>query len=461
MVSHQGFKALPTVQPDEFLPPMSRWVKFRGLLIAGTFSLAIVASAIAHYKVTVKGQAVIRPTGELRIVQAAAEGKVLNIAAIENQIVHQGDLIATIDDSQLQTKRQQLETSIQQSQLQVLQINAQIQALDSQIAAEAHRIDRAIASSKAELVQRSREHHDLKLTALSQVDEALARQRSAEAALKTAQVKWQRYKPLAESGALSKDELEKAQLAVQQQQQEVAAAVAGVNRAQTAVNPTNAEITIAVERIGAEQAAGTSAIANLNKERQALIQQRIQIQQQIATHQQDLQQVELDLKGTKITATADGIIAKLNLRNADQTVAAGQEIARIVPSDAKLMIKAVIGSQDLDKVKVGQKTQLRVSACPYTDYGTLHGTVKTISPDAIAPPSRSADSAEATPSPSQPDNPSAQIYEVMIEPQTTVLKQTGKECRIQSGMDGRVDIISKEETVLQWLLRKARFITDV
>lgn len=458
MVSHSGFKALPTVQPEEFLPPMSRWVKFGGLIIIGTFGLAIASSAIAQYKVTVKGQSVIRPTGELRIVQAAAEGKVLNIATAENQMVHKGDVIATVDNSQLQIKRQQLETNIQQAQLQILQINAQIQALDSQIAAEASRIERAVASSEAELTQRSREYHDRKLTAIAQVDEASARQRSAEAALKTAQVKWERYKPLAESGALSKDELEKAQLAVQQQQQEVAAAIAGVKRAQTAVDPTDAEIKMASEKIGAEQAAGTSAIANLNKEREALIQQRVQVQQQLANSQQDLQQVKLDLQRTKISATADGIIAKLNLRNSDQTVAVGQEIARIVPSDAKLMIKAIISSQDLDKVKVGQRAQLRVSACPYTDYGTLHGTVKAISPDTIAPSSRSADPADSAP---VPENPAAHNYEVVIEPQNTVLKQRGKECRIQSGMEGRVDIISREETVLQWLLRKARFIADV
>jgi HlyD family type I secretion membrane fusion protein len=460
MVSHSTSNALPTVQPEEFLPPMSRWVKFGGLIIVGTFSLAIASSAIAPYKVTVKGQAVIRPTGELRIVQAAAEGKVLKIAVTENQVVHKGDMIATIDDSQLQTKRQQFQTNIQQARLQVFQINAQIQALDSQVAAEANRSDRAVVSSQAELSRRLREYHDRKMTAIAGVDEALAKLRAAEAALKASQLKWTRYKPLTASGALSKDELEKAELAVQQQEQEVAAAGAGVQHAQTAINPTNAEVTIASAQIDQEQATGAGAIANFNKEREALIQQRIQIQNQLTRDQQDLRQVETDLTKTMITATADGIIAKLNLRNADQTVAAGQEIAKIVPSDAKLRIKAFVGSQDLDNVKVGQKTQLRVSACPYTDYGTLHGIVKTISPDAIAP-SNQNDPANQAPTPNQPGSGAAPIYEVMIEPQSLSLKRGNKECRIQLGMEGKVDIISKEETVMQWLLRKARFIADV
>ncbi len=463
MVSFPGFNSpisqtLSTVQPEEFLPPMSRWVKYGGLLIVSTFASAIAASSIAPYKVTVKGQASIRPTGELRIVQAAAEGKVLKIAVTENQTVHKGDVIATLDDSQLQTKRQQLQTNIQQYQLQILQVNAQIQSMANQIVAQTHRNTHAITSSQAELAHKQREFHDRKLTAIAGVDEAQAKFRAAQAALKTAEVKWERYKPLAASGALSKDELEKAELSVQQQQQEVAAAVAGVQHAQTAVNPTNAEVEVATAQIDQEQASGVGAIANLNKEREALIQQRIQVQNQSAHDQQELRQIEADLTKTTITATEDGVISKLNLRNADQTVAAGQEIARIVPSNAKLMIKAVIGSSDLDKVKANQKAQMRVSACPYTDYGVLNGTVKSISPDIITPPARNEAAGEAASGQAANAVP---IYEVMVEPEMVALKHGGKECRLQLGMEGKIDIVSKEETVLEWLLRKARFIADV
>jgi HlyD family type I secretion membrane fusion protein len=462
MVSFPGHntpivQALSTVQPDQFLPPMSRWVKYGGLLIVSSFSLAIAASAIAPYKVTVKGQATIRPTGELRIVQAAAEGKVLKVSVTENQTVHKGDVIATIDDSQLQTKRQQLQTNIQQYQLQVLQVNAQIQAIDNQIIAETNRNSHAITSSQAELVRKRRELNDRKLTAIAGVEEAQAKFRAAEAALKAAGVQWRRYQPLAASGALSKNELEKAELSVQQQQQEVAAAIAAVQHAKTAIDPTHAEVEMATARIEQEQASGKGAIANLSKEKEALIQQRIQVQNQLAHDQQELRQIETDLTKTTIAATEDGIIAKLNLRNADQTVAAGQEIAKIVPSNAKFMVKAVIGSADLDKVKADQKAQMRVSACPYTDYGILNGTVKTISPDAIVPTTRN-EGGESEASQAESATP---FYEVMIEPQALALKQGSKECRLQLGMDGKIDIISKEETVLQWLLRKARFIADV
>ena len=52
-------------------------------------------------------------------------------------------------------------------------------------------------------------------------------------------------------------------------------------------------------------------------------------------------------------------------------------------------------------------------------------------------------------------------YEVTARPEVLVLEDAGRSCKIQTGMEGRVDIVSREETVLQFLLRKARLITDV
>jgi len=84
--------------------------------------IAIAVASVAKYKVTVKAEANIRPAGELRLVQAAAEGPVMRVWVKENQVVKKGDVIATIDDSRLQTKKSQLQSNIQQTQLQLVQI---------------------------------------------------------------------------------------------------------------------------------------------------------------------------------------------------------------------------------------------------------------------------------------------------------------------------------------------------
>jgi multidrug efflux pump subunit AcrA (membrane-fusion protein) len=410
MFSNSNSKFLPPVQDNEFLPPIHRWTTFGGLAIVFTVALAIPIASVAKYKETVKAEAIVRPVGELRIVQTAVDGAIINIAVKENQFVQQGDAVATVDDSRLETKKRQLQSSIQQAQLQSNQINAQMNAQTLITGAE-------VAEAQADLG-------------------------ATEAAFQTARAKRDRYQPIAELGALSKNDFEEAQLAAEQQSQAVAAAQARVQRAK----------------------------AGLTKEQERLIQQRLELHKLIAQDQYELQQVQNDLSQTQIKATADGIITKLNLRNSGQMVSAGQEIAQIVPSHVPLTIKALVPSQERSKLKKDQKVQMRVSACPYPDYGTLKGQVKTISSDAFgggvpqAFASQEQDDAttDSTTASSPKNSSGSAFYEVMIEPESFSFGQPGnRQCDIKAGMDGRVDIIAREETVLQFFLRKSRLMTDL
>ncbi|NMG23093.1 HlyD family efflux transporter periplasmic adaptor subunit [Brasilonema bromeliae] len=137
-------------------------------------------------------------------------------------------------------------------------------------------------------------------------------------------------------------------------QQAVSAALARQQRAASALNPSHAEVAIAESRIAQEKASGEVSFATLDKERKALIQQQIEIHKQRERDARELQQVEIDLSQTAITATATGIISKLNLRNSGQTVRPGEEIAQIVPSDAPIVVKAAVALEDKSKLKEGQ-----------------------------------------------------------------------------------------------------------
>jgi multidrug efflux pump subunit AcrA (membrane-fusion protein) len=489
--------SLSPIQND-FLPPISRWTTYGGLFILCVLGLTVPIAAVAKYKVTVKAQGIVRPTGELRIVQAATDGAIMNISVKGNQVVKKGDVIATIDDSRLQTKKSQLQTNIQQAKLQLVQVNAQINAINSQLRAETERVNRVVASAQAELSGRRREYQDKQIISIAEVQEADANVKSAEeelraavaqlksaqatlrsiqAALSAAKSKQNRYENVAKQGALSQDQLEEAQLTVKQQEgavqaqqglvetqqqtirkleQAVWAAKARRERTQAALNPSNAEVAIASERIAQEKAAGAANFATLDKERQSLIQQGMEIQKQLERDSRELQQVEVDFTQTVISAPADGIIFKLNLRNSSQTVRPGEEIAQIAPSNTPLVVKTLVEAQEVNKIKTGQKVHLRLAACPYPDYGTLKGQVKAISADAISPKPQGGSSGDTTTAANQKLG-----YEVTVEPENLSLNKGKQHCPLQLGMEARADIISREETVLQFFLRKARLIADV
>lgn len=481
--------SLHLATPNEFLPPISYWTTLGGVAMLGIFGAAVVLAGMINYRIIIKAPATIRPTGELRLVQSPTEGTIKSIAVQVNQVVKSGDIIALIDDQRLQTQKNQLQTNIQQATLQLSQLDAQIRSLETQITAEKSRSDRSVASIQAELNRKQRDLQDKKITSITQVKEAQANLnqaqkelqktqaqlksaqaslKSSEASLKAAKAKQDRYQPLVANGSISQDQFQEVQLAAEQQQQllesqkatveerqqavlqqqqAVEAAKARLQGAYTALNPSNADVTISQQRIAAESATGEISIGKLNQEREQIIQQKVEIQKQQSRDREELQQINRDIANTVIRASASGIIQELNLRNTSQVLRAGDTVAQISPDSSPLIIKALVESQDIRKVEKGQEVQMRVSSCPYTDFGTLKGKVSAVSPDVIT-------------SANQEKN-SATKYEVTIQPEKLVLTTGDRTCTIQSGMGGRADIISSQETVLKFLLRKARLMTDL
>jgi HlyD family type I secretion membrane fusion protein len=460
MTSNPETDYLPTAHTDEFLPPISNWTIFGGMFVVVIIGLAFPLASVAKYKEIVKAQASIRPAGELRIVQTSIEGQVTDISVQENQVVKKGEAIATVDDSRLQTKKSQLQSNIQQGKAQLVQINAQITALNSQISAETNRTNRVVASAGSELERRQRDYQDKQVITVAQVAEAQANVQSAKAALSAAKSKQNRYQRGAGQGAIAQDQLEEAILAVEQQKQAVAAAIAKLQQTKAALNPSQAEVAIATEQIASEQASGEASLANLNREQKAVVEQQIKIKQQLESDRHELQQIKIDLVQTIITAPISGIVLQLNLRNPSQTVQPGAEIATIAPSQVPKVVKAAISPQDIGKLKPKQKVQMRVSACPYSDYGTLKGVVSEISRDTIKPQNNGfKTNASPTTNPNQKENMA--FYDVTIKPDSLTLgKGKTNQCSIQLGMEGKADIITREDTVLKFLLRKAKLLTN-
>lgn len=443
MPETKSFPWLRPVKPDEFLPPVSRWTTVGGLILLSSVGIALVLSALLRYNVTVKGAATIRPSGDMRLVQAERQGTIASIEVEANQTVQQGDVIARLDHSQLETQKNQLTSNIQQSQLQLAQMQAQIRLLDTQMAAESRSTDQQVSVARSELDRNQQDYGTQQATTQADLAEA-------EAALEFARSEMQRYGQLVESGAISQLQLEEKQAAVR-------TAAAQVSRAQAALNPSAAAVAIAQDQITQAVATGRATLATLQREQEALVQQRSEIQAQLVRDQQDLRQTETALQNSVIRATSDGTVLRLNLRNANQVVQAGDTLAEIAPSNQALLVKARVATQDIGKVKAGQTAHLRISACPYPNYGTLKGTVTAVSADAIVP--NPTDTASLT-SPFL-NHSSASYYEVTIQPDQTVLGQGDRLCPLQAGMEAEANLISRQETFLEFGLRTTRLLTNL
>ncbi|MBD2167437.1 response regulator [Calothrix membranacea FACHB-236] len=491
---------LNVIQTEEVLPHTTHWVEVGGKFLIGSFATVVILSAVIQYQVTVKAPATVRPTGEIRLVQSALEGTVRRILVRENQVVNKGDIIATIDDSEIQIKKIQVLENIQQNELQLMQLDAQILAVDRQISAEAERNKKAIAGATAELQRTEREDQQTKVSSSGQLDEVRANIKIAqdelqkaefdlksmqanvkatEAAWKAARLKRDYYLSLVKSGSISKNQLEEVQLALEQQeqtllsqkatleaqkqvikrqQQAVAAANSKYQPAVAAINPSNAVLTVVEAKIAQERAAGAGSLARLKQEKNGLLQLKIEIKNIIDNGKKELKQIDKQQQATIIRSPDKGTILRLELRNPQQLVSAKEVIAQVAPAEAPLVIKANVSVEDIGNVKVCKvqpvtacpegKVQMRVSAYPYPDYGILAGAVRSISADVITPQNNAM-------------TRTAPSYEVTIEPEKLYLEKGDRSYPIRPGMEVKAEIIAQKESFLTFMTRKVQLFTNL
>ena len=423
--------SLRLATPQQFLPPIHKWLTISGLACVGIFIGAIALASQLEYKVTVKAPARIRPLGEVRIVQAAAEGKISNISVRENQQVRHGELIAQIEPIRLQSQQQQLLANIDQSQQQLTQLDEQLASIQAQTAAQQSLQQRTVASAQAQLKYQQHLYQQQLTTTQASVAEA-------EAAVELATEELNRYQELVQTGIVSQLQLKEKSAALKSFE-------AKLQQAKASLNPSVEEVTMAKEQIAQEIARGETTLASLNRERQQLQERKIEAVDRLNSYQEDLKQIAIELENTQIRAPFVGTIQTLNLRNPGQVVKEGDEIATIAPGNSPLAIKAFVSAQDIGKVEVGQTTQMRVSACPYADFGTLEGTVLAVSPDTKNSGELQANIADVNAN-----------YEISIQPENISLQASDRNCTIRAGMEGRVDIISRQESILKFLQRTAR-----
>ncbi|MEM9503985.1 MAG: biotin/lipoyl-binding protein, partial [Cyanobacteria bacterium P01_E01_bin.43] len=274
------------LSPDELLPPVSRWTTIGGAILIGSVGSAVVLAASLRYSVTVRAPAVVRPSGELRLVQAERAGTITQIEVQENQAVQAGDVIAVMNAVSLEAEQQQLQSAIRQSQLQIAQMDAQLRLMAAQIDDEGRLLDRDISIAEAELSNIQRQAQEQQVTVQANLEEA-------QANLAFARSEERRFAQLVESGAISHLQLEEKQAAVQTAEAQVA-------RAEAAIAPSLAPVTIAQDRVEQQRSRRPAVLSTLMREREALIQARSVLERQLSADQQALQQTELNLQQTVI-----------------------------------------------------------------------------------------------------------------------------------------------------------------
>ena len=90
---------------------------------------------------------------------------------------------------------------------------------------------------------------------------------------------------------------------------------------------------------------------------------------------------EDQLRRIDIRAPQDGMVLQSTVHTVGGVITAGDAIMLIVPQTDDLQVEAKVNPQDIDKLQVGQKTLLRLSAFNQRTTPELNGFVTRVSPD--------------------------------------------------------------------------------
>jgi HlyD family secretion protein len=90
---------------------------------------------------------------------------------------------------------------------------------------------------------------------------------------------------------------------------------------------------------------------------------------------------EDQLRRVDIRAPQDGMVLQSTVHTVGGVITAGDAIMMIVPQTDDLSVEAKVNPQDIDKLQIGQKTLLRLSAFNQRTTPELNGVVTRVSPD--------------------------------------------------------------------------------
>ena len=255
-------------------------------------------------------------------ITSMVSGQVAEVLVKDTQQVKQGDVLVRIDERDAKIQLAQAQAELAKAQRQYKQSQANSSSLNSQVVVR----NDEISSAQAQVTK-------------------------AQADYDRAVLELKRRNELAATGAISKEELSKAQSAV--------------STAKASLELTQAGL---AQATSSRKAAESTFAAN-----EALIQGENEASTpDVLVAKAHVEQAALDLERTVIRAPVDGVVARRNIQ-IGQRVAPGTAMMSVVPISA-LYVDANYKESQLAKVKAGQKVTLRSDL--YGDDVVYHGTVQ-------------------------------------------------------------------------------------
>ncbi len=185
---------------------------------------------------------------------------------------------------------------------------------------------------------------------------------------------------------------------------------------------------------------GLQTQERINRFRQDASAELVRVQTEL-TMMGEQQAVRDDMvKRTVLTSPVRGMVKNIRMNTVGGVVAGGAPVMEIVPLGEQVLVELRVKPADIGFIKVGQRVEIKLTAYEYAVYGSLRGTLLTVSPDALGDSERNA-GADGT------------WYRALVRADPSTLKSGGRPLTVLPGMLGSAEISTGRRSVLSFLVR--------
>ncbi|QRG08715.1 HlyD family type I secretion periplasmic adaptor subunit [Xanthobacter dioxanivorans] len=365
----------------EFLPAALEIVETPpspvGRAIAGSiiafFLLALAWSWFGTIDIIATASGRFVPTGRTKVIQPFETGVVRAIHVKDGMAVKAGDVLIEIDPTASEADEKRLLRTLAQDRLDMARITALLLDDTSTFLAPTG-VDAGLVATERRQMEEQRAEHVAKLAAIEgQIAQKQAERRSVQATLAKGEAtlpmlrgQFEIRESLMKKGFGTKVlYLQAQQLLVEQEQQLI---VDGHKEE---------EVTAALGALDRQKAEVESEY------RKSLFAELAKVQVAASEHEQEAVKATQRRAWQTLTAPVDGTVQQLSIHTIGGVVTPAQQVLMIVPKDSRLEIEANLANRDVGFVQPGQAAEVKVEAFTFTRYGLLHGTVDSVSRDAV------------------------------------------------------------------------------
>jgi hemolysin D len=380
-------KSVPTGTDREFLPAALEIVETPpspiaiGFLwfICLAFTAGLTWAYFSKLDIHVVAQGKIQPNGRSKVVQPVEPGKVVAINVENGSHVKAGDTLVELDPTETQADNQSQTRELDAAEAEIARRRVEVElAIPG-----ASRAPIIIFPSSTPETLRQRETSVL-ISDLARFDATLAtlaaeieekratKERLAQSLISRADL-LQVLKERVDMRALLDRQKAGSRAQVIDALQEYRRELSGDTQDRGLLTETDAAIASLERRMAQTRsefiAGNTEKIAEAERRRDVLSKDVIKSGARNAR--------------TRLTAPISGTVQQLAVTTLGQVVSSGQALMAIVPENGPIEIEAMILNQDIGFVQAGQSVIVKVEAFSFTRFGTLDGTIKKVSADAV------------------------------------------------------------------------------